>query len=91
MALLSLEYLFPILKNNYENSHRKHYPSDFYFPIAGYNALNIGGENGNGYIASGYDYFDGNKHGGHPAQDIFIHDSNQDCKDDLTQKPVCVL
>jgi hypothetical protein len=39
----------------------------------------------------GYDFFDGNKHGGHPAYDIFIHDKNQDTLDDRTGKPVNVV
>jgi murein DD-endopeptidase MepM/ murein hydrolase activator NlpD len=61
------------------------------FPLAGYNAKAIGGKNGNGYIASGYNYFDGNKHGGHPAHDIFINDKDQDGNDDRTKKPVKVV
>ena len=32
----------------------------------------------------GYDFFDGNKHGGHPAYDIFIKDKNFDLRDDKT-------
>ena len=39
----------------------------------------------------GYDFFDGNKHGGHPAYDIFIRDKNRDCLDDKTGKPVNAL
>jgi hypothetical protein len=35
----------------------------------------------------GYSFFDGNRHGGHPAHDIFIRDANQDCMDDATKKP----
>jgi len=58
------------------------------FPIEGYSSKNIGGTRGEGYILSGYDYFDGNKHGGHPAHDIFIHDKNQDSKDEFYPKPV---
>lgn len=61
------------------------------FPIEGYAAKSIGGKNGEGYIPKGYDYFDGNKHGGHPAHDIFITDKNQDDLDDGTGKPVNVL
>ena len=61
------------------------------FPIAGYNASASGGKNGNGYIASGYDFYAGNKHGGHPAHDIFIRDTNQDGIDDKTGKEVNVL
>ena len=42
------------------------------------------------YNTKGYDFFDGNQHGGHPAHDIFIRDNNQDCLDDRTRKPVAV-
>jgi murein DD-endopeptidase MepM/ murein hydrolase activator NlpD len=61
------------------------------FPVEGYNPKAIGGSNGSGYIAKGYDYFDGNRHGGHPAHDIFILDKNHDDLDDATGKPVKVL
>lgn len=40
------------------------------------------------YGKKGYDFFDGNKHGGHPAFDIFIHDKDRDCIDDRTRAPV---
>lgn len=63
---------------------------DWKFPLKGYSTSAIGGTNGNGYISKGYNYFDGNKHGGHPAQDIFIRDKNQDCLDDKTQDFVSV-
>lgn len=61
------------------------------FPVAGYNYTNIGGNNGDGYITSGYNFFDGNKHGGHPAFDVFIYDNNQDCIDDKTGKTVDIV
>nr|WP_246545514.1 M23 family metallopeptidase [Pelotalea chapellei] len=44
-----------------------------------------------GYIAGGYDFFSGNRHGGHPSFDIFIHDRDQDSLDDRTGQPVQVL
>jgi len=65
--------------------------SNWRFPLAGYTAGAIGGSNGSGYIANGYDYFDGDAHKGHPAHDIFIADRNQDAIDDVTRKPVPVL
>ncbi|MFH1367505.1 MAG: M23 family metallopeptidase [Elusimicrobiota bacterium] len=43
------------------------------------------------YKTRGYDFFEGNKHGGHPAHDIFIRDRNQDSYDDKTKKPVNVV
>lgn len=64
---------------------------DWVFPVQGYDQRSIGGVSGNGYVSKGYDYFDGNKHDGHPAQDIFITDENQDELDDDTHKPVNVL
>ncbi len=59
--------------------------------MQGYTSASIGGVNGSGYQPNGYDYFDGNKHGGHPAQDIFIVDKNQDNLDDYTKEPVNIL
>jgi hypothetical protein len=64
---------------------------DWVFPLEGYNSASIGGSKGSGYQVSGFDYFDGNNHSGHPAHDIFIHDKNQDWLDDYTQEPVNVL
>ena len=61
------------------------------FPVKGYNLNAVGGKNGNGYLLQGYRYLDGNRHGGHPAHDIFIQDRNQDSKDDQTGLPVSVV
>lgn len=61
------------------------------FPLKGYKSSAIGGTHGNGYFDKGYRYLDGNKHGAHPAHDIFINDKNQDCIDDRTGKPVEVV
>jgi peptidoglycan LD-endopeptidase LytH len=43
------------------------------------------------YKTRGYNFFDGNKHGGHPAHDIFIPDGNRNSLDDKTGKPVNVV
>ncbi len=70
------------------------------FPLKGYGVKSMGGKDGNGfkpdivYGASpikGYSFFDGNRHGGHPAHDIFIYDKNQDMLDDASNQPVDVL
>jgi hypothetical protein len=61
------------------------------FPLQGYGPEVIGGKQGSGYILDGYDYFDGNKHLGHPAHDLFIRDRNQDSLDDESGRPVIVL
>lgn len=65
--------------------------ASWHFPLQGYDSKAIGGVDGSGYIASKYDYFDGNRHLGHPAHDIFIRDRNQDCRDDRTNKEVKVV
>jgi murein DD-endopeptidase MepM/ murein hydrolase activator NlpD len=66
------------------------------FPVEGYDIQAVG-ESGRGYrpnirygvsVIKGYSFFDGNRHGGHPAHDIFIRDRNQDSVDDRTGKPV---
>jgi murein DD-endopeptidase MepM/ murein hydrolase activator NlpD len=61
------------------------------FPLEGYDFHSIGGKNGSGYQVGGYDFFDGNRHKGHPGHDIFIHDKNQDSLDDVTGRPVRVI
>lgn len=61
------------------------------FPLQGYTPAAIGGK-GTGYRGErGYDFFQGNAHGGHPAHDVFIRDRNFDDLDDRTGKPVDVL
>jgi peptidoglycan LD-endopeptidase LytH len=61
------------------------------FPLRGYGPVAIGGTHGEGYIGKGFDLFDYNVRGSHPAQDIFIRDANQDSIDDRTGQPVDVL
>jgi len=61
------------------------------FPLEGYDFKSIGGNGGSGYQTRGYDFFDGNRHKGHPSHDLFIRDNDQDGHDDLTGKPVIVL
>ncbi|MEZ0484193.1 M23 family metallopeptidase [Fibrella aquatica] len=62
-----------------------------WFPLKGYTSTAIGGSHGEGYRGKGFDLFDYNVRGSHPAQDIFIRDRNQDSVDDETGKPVDVL
>ncbi|GAB3941230.1 hypothetical protein GCM10028805_04140 [Spirosoma harenae] len=63
----------------------------FYFPIRGYTTSAIGGKRGEGYRGNGFDLFDYNVRGSHPAQDIFIVDRNQDNIDDHTGSPADIL
>ena len=61
------------------------------FPLRGYTHKEAGADAAQGYVAAGYDYFDGNRHGGHPSYDLFIHDRNQDSLDDRTGEPVTIV
>lgn len=70
------------------------------FPLVGHDLKSVGGKNGSGFLPNtkygaspikGYDFLDGNKHGGHPAHDIFIEDKNQDSLDDQNKKSVEVV
>ncbi|WP_170315649.1 MULTISPECIES: M23 family metallopeptidase [Spirosoma] len=63
----------------------------FAFPLRGYAPSAIGGTHGEGYRGNGFDLFDYNVRGSHPAQDIFISDRNQDYLDDRTRQPVDIL
>lgn len=91
-AIRQIQLLLPKLKLYfYKNGGKDFLKASTVFPVQGYDSKAIGGKNGSGYIASGFNYFDGNKHAGHPAHDIFIADKNQDCMDDKSKKPVNIL
>jgi hypothetical protein len=64
---------------------------EIFFPLLGFDYRAVGGRNGNGFRAAGYDLFDQNAKGSHPAHDIFIKDKDQDCKDDRTGDYVSIL
>ncbi len=61
------------------------------FPIAGGTTSWIGGKSGEGFHPETpqptYSWYDGNRHGGHPAHDIFIPDRNHDNLHDHTDQP----
>jgi peptidoglycan LD-endopeptidase LytH len=91
---------FPAIINGLKDISRK-YPfqraAAWVFPLQGYGVRDIGA---GGFRPSirygsspikGYDFYDGDRHGGHPAYDIFIRDRNQDALDDGNRKPVTVL
>lgn len=61
------------------------------FPLPGYGLRDVGGRAGDGYRPSGYEFLDGNRHGGHPAHDIFIRDRNRDALEDGTRRPADVV
>lgn len=61
------------------------------FPLAGYTSNNMEKAKNHGFFPKGYDFFSGNRHGGHPAYDIYIRDKNQDSRDDSSGKAVSVI
>jgi murein DD-endopeptidase MepM/ murein hydrolase activator NlpD len=62
-----------------------------FFPVKGYDLKHVGGRNGSGYRPSRYQFVGPTRRIGHPAQDIFVYDGNQDGLDDRTGKPVEIL
>lgn len=91
-ARSALKRLLADVRQEYDRAGGKHYPkAAWIFPLAGYDSRAITGGRSKGYIARGYDFFTGNRHGGHPAFDIFIRDRDQDSRDDRNNKPVTVL
>jgi hypothetical protein len=61
------------------------------FPVKGYRpVVSIGGQ-GRGYKPDGFDLFDVEVKGSHPAHDLFILDRNRDSRDDRTKEPVDIL
>lgn len=71
--------------------------SGWVFPVEGYGLKALDKNNFKPeiiygpYGIKGYDFFGGNRHGGHPAYDIFIKDKNQDSLDDKTNLAVKAL
>ena len=86
-----LDRLAAIRADYYRRGGQDYAPTEWVFPVAGYTAAAIEKRGKHGFVASGYDFFSGNRHGGHPAYDIFIRDRNQDSRDDRTGKAVQVV
>jgi len=63
------------------------------FPPQGYGLRHAGRDahGANGFAPKGYAFLDGNRHGGHPAVDFFVADTNQDGLDDRTGHAIAVL
>ncbi|MFZ4855064.1 MAG: M23 family metallopeptidase [Desulfuromonadaceae bacterium] len=75
----------------YNRGGRDYAQTEWVFPVAGYTAAAIEKRGKHGFVASGYDFYSGNRHGGHPAYDVFIRDRNQDSRDDRTGKAVQIV
>ena len=65
--------------------------SPYHFPVKGYAPKSIGGRKGSGYKPSGYDFYAGNRHGGHPAHDVFIRDKGCSGLDSGTGRPAEIV
>jgi len=94
------ESQFPAIFNSLKDVCRKYLfkrvPS-WVFPLEGYGIKDIGaggfkpGIRYGSSLIKGYNFYDGDRHGGHPAYDIFIRDRDQDSLDDASKKQVMVL
>jgi murein DD-endopeptidase MepM/ murein hydrolase activator NlpD len=90
-ARIELKRLLAEVRDQYYLAGGLEYPKPAWvFPLAGYDARAIGGGRRHGYISRGYDFFSGNRHGGHPSYDIFIRDRNRDSLDDRSGTAVKV-
>lgn len=63
-------------------------PSPWVFPLQGYTPSCMGRSS---YQAKGYDFFSGNRHGGHPSEDLFVRETARNARDVRSGKPVTVL
>jgi len=91
-ARKELASLLPALNDfYYRNGGVKFSSGEWVFPLRGYGASALGGSRRHGYDPRGYDWFDGNRHKGHPSFDIFIRDRNRDDRDDRSGSFVQVL
>ena len=91
-ARKQLTALLPAIKNYALQQGAGQYTrSQWVFPVAGLDVKSAGNSRGADYISAGYDFFDGNAHGGHPSFDLFIRDRNRDSLDDRSASKVPVL
>lgn len=91
-ALKRLRMLLPEIKSYaITNGCREYRPEETVFPLKGYDVVSARNRLGADYKPGGYDFFDGNRHGGHPSFDLFIRDRNQDSVDDSTGRQVSVV
>lgn len=90
-ARAEIKRLLPQLRQAYAARGGTPYPREAWrFPLEGYD-LAACHTSKRDYVAKGYDFFAGNRHGGHPSFDLFIRDRNQDDLDDRSGAPVPVL
>jgi peptidoglycan LD-endopeptidase LytH len=87
---------FRIVMNNFRTEFKRDTcraidSSYFVYPVKCYMPQESIGARGKGYRPDGFDLFDMNAKGSHPAHDLFVRDKDQDNIDDRTWKPIDVL
>jgi hypothetical protein len=87
-GLTEIRHWWDVLQQAYP---AERFDGRLFFPVKGYGLKHVGGRHGSGYKPSRYQFVGPHRRIGHPAQDIFVYDGNQDCLDDRTRNPVEVL
>lgn len=87
-GLAEIQHWWGVLQQAYP---AEQFDSLVFFPIRGYSLKHVGGKGGEGYRPSRYQFVGPRRRIGHPAQDIFVYDGNQDSLDDRTGRPIEVL
>jgi hypothetical protein len=84
-GLKEIEYWWRVLQQAYPAGQ---FDGFIFFPLKGYGPQHVGGKRGDGYRPSRYEFIGPKRRIGHPAQDIFVYDGNQDTLDDRTGAPI---
>jgi peptidoglycan LD-endopeptidase LytH len=84
------KYEIEVIRFFYEHSGKDVKRYNWIFPLKNFSTITFY-KNGMDYNDTDYDFFDGNKSWNHPSNDISIADTNKDCLDDVTGKPVDVV
>jgi murein DD-endopeptidase MepM/ murein hydrolase activator NlpD len=87
-GLKEIRYWWDVLQHVYP---AERFDGRLFFPVKGYGLKHMGGRQGSGYRPSRYEFVGPTRRIGHPAQDIFVYDGNQDGLDDRTGKPFEIL
>jgi len=87
-GLTEIRHWWDVLQHVYP---AERFDGRLFFPVKGYGLKQLGGRHGNGYRPSRYQFVGPTRRSGHPAQDIFVYDGNQDGLDDRTGKPFEIL
>jgi hypothetical protein len=87
-GLEEIRHWWAILQQAYPSGR---FDGRLFFPLKGYGLKHVGGKRGEGYRPSRYEFIGPKRRIGHPAQDIFVYDGNQDSLDDHTGRPIDVL